>query len=75
MSEALSTVLQILIPTLYMLCFGGLAYVVITAIRSGEEAYGEAYSETAARQLEDMFLFIPPRRIQQLRLQGQYLPS
>lgn len=52
-----------LIPGLFMLSFGGLAYVLLQAMESGAEAYSEEYSVATARELEDIFLFIPPHRI------------
>ena len=50
-----------LVPVLCMLSLGGLAYFVLQALRSGAEDYAAAYTDSAARQMEDMFLFIPPR--------------
>ncbi len=55
-----------LIPMLYMLSLGGLTYFILQSFRSAAEEYAVAYSETAARQMADMFLFIPPRRILEL---------
>lgn len=55
--------MPILIPTLFGLSLGGLAYVVLRALRAGAEAYSGAYAQATARQFEDIFLFIPPRRI------------
>ena len=53
----------ILIPALFALSIGGLAYVLSQAIAAGAEAYAGAYSEDTARDFEDVFLFIPPKRI------------
>ena len=55
--------MMVLIASLFMLSFAGLAYVLMQAVMSGAEAYSGAYSEDAAKQFEDIFLFIPPRRI------------
>ena len=55
-----------LVPVLCMLSLGGLAYFVLQALRSGAEDYAAAYTDSAARQMEDMFLFIPPRRVLEL---------
>jgi len=46
-----------------MISFTGLAYVLMQAVMSGAEAYSGAYAEDTAKQFEDIFLFIPPRRI------------
>lgn len=48
------------------LSFGGLAYVLARALTSGAHAYTGAYSERTARDFEDVFLFIPPRRIAEI---------
>ncbi len=52
-----------LIPALFALCFGGLAFVLLEALREGTRHYEAAYEADTARHLGDMFLFIPPRRI------------
>ena len=59
-------IIALLISLLFAVSVGGLAYVIVRAALSGAEAYSGAYSETAARQLEDVFLFIPPRRIAEI---------
>lgn len=51
------------IPALFALCFGGLAYVLLEALREGTRQYEATYEADTARHLADMFLFIPPRRI------------
>lgn len=48
------------------LCFGGLSAVALRAFASGANAYGGTYSSATARQFEDIFLFIPPRRIAEI---------
>lgn len=52
-----------LTPALFGLCFAGLGYVIINALHAGADAYANEYSQEAARQFEDIFLFIPPQRI------------
>jgi tight adherence protein B len=52
-----------LIPGLFALCFGGLAYVLLEALREGTVNYQAAYEADTARDLTDMFLFISPKRI------------
>ena len=46
--------------------FGGLAYTIIRAMGSGAAAYADTMSEETARQFEDLFLFIPARRIREI---------
>lgn len=41
----------------------GLGYVITKALRSGAETYSVTYAQDTAQQFEDIFLFIPPRRI------------
>ena len=45
------------------LCFGFLAAIVLRAFSEGAATYTGTYSDSTSRQLEDLFLFIPPRRI------------
>ena len=47
-------------------CFAGLASVTLRAFSSGATAYSGTYSTKTARQFEDIFLFIPPRRIAEI---------
>lgn len=54
------------IPALYMLCLGGLTWFILQSFRSAASEYAAAYSEDTARQMEDLFLFIPARRILEL---------
>lgn len=42
---------------------GALAFVLLRALSEGAVAYADSYSDATSRQLEDMFLFIPARRI------------
>lgn len=48
---------------LFASCFAGLAYVIAQAFLSGAEAYSGQYANDTARQFEDVFIFIPPRRL------------
>ncbi|HMP76967.1 MAG TPA: type II secretion system F family protein [Kiritimatiellia bacterium] len=48
---------------LFGLCFGGLGYVLLRGIREAMDQYADLHAEDTARQLEDVFLFIPPRRV------------
>ena len=45
------------------LCFGILALIVLRAFSEGAATYTGTYSDASSRQLEDLFLFIPPKRI------------
>ena len=45
------------------LCFGLLAFVLLRALTAGARAYTGQYSDATSRQFEDIFLFIPARRI------------
>ncbi len=56
----------ILVPALFMLCFGLLAFALLQALREGMENYGSTYSQATARQYEELFLFIPAKRIADL---------
>ena len=55
-----------LIPLFTGLCFGTLAVTLLRAFAAGAETYSGTYSERTARQFEDLFLFIPPRRIAEI---------
>jgi len=60
------TLLFWLIPLLFGISFAGLGYMLSRALAAGAEAYSGAYAEDTARQFEDIFMFIPPRRIAEL---------
>ncbi len=51
------------IPLLYAFCFGGLTYVLVKSLREASDSYAGTYTEDTARQFEDLFLFIPPKRL------------
>lgn len=57
---------RLVIPFLYMISLGGLTYFVLQSFRAAAAEYAVAYSESTARQMEDLFLFIPPRRVLEL---------
>ncbi len=61
-----SIVILWLAPGLYLLCLGGLTYFILQSFRSAASDYATAYSETTSLQMEDLFLFIPARRILEL---------
>jgi len=44
----------------------GLAFVFLRAFTAGTQAYADQHSQKTARQFEDIFLFIPPRRIAEI---------
>ena len=65
--EAITDILWLwLIPTLYLVCFSGLAYAFLLALRAGAESYERVYTEQTTRQFADIFYFIPPRRIRDI---------
>lgn len=45
------------------IAFAGLGYTVVRALNTGAGAYSDSVSEEAARGFEDLFLFIPAKRI------------
>ncbi|MCL1920831.1 MAG: type II secretion system F family protein [Kiritimatiellaeota bacterium] len=53
-------------PALLGLAFGGIAFTAIRAMGSGATSYADTMSESTARQFEDLFLFIPARRIAEI---------
>jgi len=52
------------------LTFIALGVVLMRALSDAMVAYEETYSESASRQFEDLFLFIPPRRIKEISWVG-----
>jgi tight adherence protein B len=51
-------------PLLLIGCaMAGLTYSILQALRAGADAYASQYRVAAARQLEDLFVFIPPQRV------------
>jgi tight adherence protein B len=55
-----------LVPILFAVCTALLVYVLLVALRDAEEEHVSEYSADTARQLEDLFLFIPPQQIRRL---------
>lgn len=53
-------------PRLLGISFGGFAYTIVRALGSGAGAYSDSMSEETSRQFEDLFLFIPARRIAEI---------
>jgi tight adherence protein B len=53
-------------PALFMACFGLLAYALLQALREGMENYSSVYAQATARQYEELFLFVPAKRIADL---------
>jgi len=51
------------IPFLFLLSFGGIAWSLLRAVREGLQSYSGAYTAETARQYEELFLFIPPQRL------------
>jgi len=51
---------------LMFLSVSGLAYVAIRALQSGARNYSGAYAQETASAFEDLFLFIPARRVAEL---------
>ncbi len=52
-----------LLPLAFAVCFAGLAYVLLCAVRDALTHYDQQYVTDTARQYEDLFLFIPPQRL------------
>ena len=48
---------------LFAVAFGLLAWVLLSAFSEGAIAYAGEYSDTTSRAFEDIFLFVPARRI------------
>jgi tight adherence protein B len=58
--------LFILVPLLYAGCFSMLAYMLLRGMQDASRQYESVYAEATARELENLFLFIPPHRIAHL---------
>ena len=48
------------------LCFTGLCFALLAALERGAEAYGRGYSSRTSRAFEDLFLFVPPKRLAEI---------
>jgi tight adherence protein B len=53
-------------PLLLGTAFAGFAYTIVRAMGSGASSYTDTLSEETSRQFEDLFLFIPARRIAEI---------
>ncbi len=62
----MTSLFSIFILVLVGACFTGLAYATLTAFSSAAQSYNSTYTTETSRSLEDMFLFIPPRRIAEI---------
>ena len=60
----------IIISLLVALSMSGLGYVIVRALRTGAETYSVTHAQNTARQFEDIFLFIPARRIAEIGWAG-----
>jgi tight adherence protein B len=56
-----------LIPTLVGVSTAGISFYLLHSFDAGADTQTDAYSELTARQLEDVFLFIPSHRLEQIR--------
>lgn len=59
-------VITIFIMVLVAACFTGFAYAALSAFSTAAQSYNNTYTKETSRSLEDMFLFIPPRRIAEI---------
>lgn len=48
------------------LCFTGLSFAAVHALEKGAATYGGEYSSRTARAFEDLFLFIPPKKLAEI---------
>ena len=53
-------------PLLMGASFIGFAWTILRAFGSGASEYADSMSEETSREFEDMFLFIPPKRIAEI---------
>lgn len=51
---------------LFAVSFGGLAFVLLRAFGTGAQAYSGTYAAQTSQKFEDIFLFIPPRRLSEI---------
>ncbi len=57
------TYVMVSVGLLFGGCFGGLTYCLVQGLKEGADSYAEVYAVEAAREFENLFLFIPPQRI------------
>jgi len=62
----MATLIPFSIIVLFAACCAFMAFVALRAFASGATAYSGAYSSETAKQFEDIFLFIPPRRLAEI---------
>jgi len=63
MSDTWLTLVFWLAPLAFGLAFAGLAFYVIRSLGTGAGAYSSNMADEASRQLEDLFMFVPAKRI------------
>jgi len=56
----------LLISALYAASFGMLAWALLNGMKEAAANYDQVYASEAARELEGLFLFIPPQRISRI---------
>ena len=61
------------IPALFMGCFALLSYTLLQGLREGLQNYSQVYARATAQQYEDLFLFIPARRLADIARAGAVL--
>ncbi len=66
MTDASLAALAWIAPALLGVAFTGIAFTVVRAFGAGAGSYADSVSEETARQFEDLFLFIPARRIAEI---------
>jgi len=66
MNEVLLNYGIFIIPAFYMACFGLLGYALMLGLQDAADNYQNVYAEQASRELENLFLFIPAKRIADL---------
>jgi tight adherence protein B len=52
-----------LVPGLYLGCFTLMAWLLLKGMQDASKQYEAVYAQSTARELENLFLFIPPHRI------------
>jgi len=52
-----------LVPSLFALCAALMGHVLLRTLREAEESYASEYTTDTARQFEDLFLFISPKKM------------
>lgn len=55
-----------LIPLLYFGCFALMVHQLLSGLREAMDGVSDTYSQQAARELENLFLFVPAHRINSL---------